>query len=912
MSPPLSFILVMFFIIPTFSQSLKVRSLSCENQANPLGIDEQHPRLSWQLQSDERNVMQRAYQLRVALDPAQLERGRRLIWDSGKVSSGQSLYIPYGGPALEAGKRYYWQARVWDGEGQASGWSAPAWWEMGLGGPDGWQAAWATVPWKEDKAVPQPAPMLRRTFELRGKVARARVYITSRGLYQAYLNGKKVGDQVFTPGWTSYNNRLQYQTYDITSQLQAGRNAIGVILGDGWYRGNIGWVSKRNHYGSELALLLQAEVEYTDGRKDVITSDDEWRTATGPVLESDIYNGEVYDARKESAGWATPGFDAGNWQPVKITDYPNDNIMATVGVPVRKIQEIRAQKIFTTPKGEQVIDFGQNMTGWVRLRLQGPPGRTVKVYHAEVLDKDGNFYTANLRAAQARLEYTLRGGGEEVYEPHFTFMGFRYVKVENWPGELTPESVTGVVIHSDMEKAGSFECSAPMINQLQHNIQWGQKGNFLDVPTDCPQRDERLGWTGDAQAFSRTAAFNYDVSAFFLKWLGDVAADQREDGAVPFVIPQVLKKTDCASTGWADAATIIPWNLYLAYGDRRFLEQQYESMQGWVEYMSKQAGESFLWNQGFHFGDWLFYRPDDDNDGRSALTDKYLIAQCFFAHSVDILRKSAAVLGKQEDEKYYTNLLAHIKEAFLREYMTPNGRLVSGTQTAYVLALAFDMLPEGQRQQAAARLAENVRRYGHITTGFLGTPHICHVLSEYGYSDLAYELLFRKEYPSWLYPVTRGATTIWERWDGIKPDSSFQNVGMNSFNHYAYGAIGDWLYRRVAGIAIDPAHPGYQHLLIQPEPTDSLSFARATHESPYGAIRSGWERKEGRMKVDVAIPPNTGATVRLPGVELSKVQLDGVALKVGEGVLEIRQDGEDAVVEVGSGAYAFEYEIQLE
>ncbi len=639
----------------------------------------------------------------------------------------------------------------------------------------------------------------------------------------------------------------------------------------------------------------------------MIASDGAWRAATGPILESDIYNGEVYDARREYEGWTRPGFDDGAWQAVRIADFPKDHLIAQEGVPVRTIEELPPVEIFTTPRGEQVIDFGQNMVGWVRLRLDGPAGHTVRVYHAEVLDKEGNFYTDNLRSAKARLEYTLRGGGEEVYEPHFTFMGFRYVKVENWPGELTPASVTGVVIHSDMERAGSFECSDALINQLQHNIRWGQKGNFLDVPTDCPQRDERMGWTGDAQAFARTAAFNYDVAAFFRKWLGDVAADQRADGAVPFVVPHVLGDNAYASTGWADAVTIIPWSLYLAYGDERFLAEQYASMKDWVGYMEAKAGESDLWNEGFHFGDWLFYRPFDDNDGRSAVTDKYLIAQCFYAHSVDIMQQAAQVLGKTGDERYYAALLSRIKDAFRSEYVTPNGRLVSGTQTAYVLALAFDMLPEELRDQAARRLADNVRAYGHITTGFLGTPHICHVLSRYGYTDLAYELLFRREYPSWLYPVTRGATTIWERWDGIKPDSTFQTVGMNSFNHYAYGAIGDWLYRRVAGLDIDPDHPGYKHILIHPEPTDSLTYARATHDSPYGTVASGWERAGEQLTVEVTIPANTTATIRLPGAGLARVRLDGAGLQEGKGILRMRQEGEDTVVEVGSGAYRFVY-----
>jgi alpha-L-rhamnosidase len=541
--------------------------------------------------------------------------------------------------------------------------------------------------------------------------------------------------------------------------------------------------------------------------------------------------------------------------------------------------------------------------------VTAPAGTTIGLRHAEVLDKTGNFYTANLRTAKETIRYTTRGGGAEVYEPHFTFQGFRYVAVSGWPGEVKPEDFTGVVVHSAMPRTGTFTSSNAMLNQLEHNIIWGQKGNFVDVPTDCPQRDERLGWTGDAQVFAPTASYNFDTAAFYTKWLRDVALDQEDDGAVPFVIPNSLthdtRKGAAASAGWADVAVVLPWTMYQAFGDKRILGEQYPSMKAWVEYMRRAAGQKYLWNTGFTFGDWLSFATTSAAYP-GATTSPDLIQTAYFAQSTELLAKTAAVLGKREDAAEYAALEEKIRAAFVTEFATPNGRLSSDTQTAYALALEFDLLPPAMRAAAAARLAGDVKKFGHLTTGFLGTPVLCKALSDYGYLDEAYMLLNRTEYPSWLYPVTQGATTIWERWDGQKPDGSFQDVGMNSFNHYAYGAIGDWMYRVVAGLSLDEAAPGYKHILIAPRPGGGLSSASTSVDSMYGLVASGWEIADGKMILKIEVPANTTATVRVPGAKLESVTDEGKSLVGLSDILKPRQDGDAVVVEVGSGKYVFE------
>jgi alpha-L-rhamnosidase len=890
--------------------ALSVTKLRCEYKVDPAGIDVRKPRLSWELVSAEKGILQTSYEVRVAASEAELARGK-VLWDSGTQASDASIQVEYAGPAVASGKIYFWQVRVADNHGHASDWSKAARWEMGLLEAGDWKAKWITPNVAEDEKKSNPAPMLRREFAVNAKkkIERARLYASAMGLYEMELNGKRVGEEYFTPGWTAYDFRFQYQTYDVTGLVKGGANCLAAMLGDGWFRGRSGWEGRRNNYGKKLALLAQLVVRYSDGTEEVVASDENWKAATGAIVWSDIYDGEEYDARLEKVGWSAAGFSDSDWKGVTVMDAPKAKIVAPAGPPVEKIEELKPVKVLKTPGGDTVLDFGQNMVGWVKFRVTAPAGTTIALRHAEVLDKEGNFYTANLRTAKETIRYTTRGGGTEVYEPHFTFQGFRYVAVSGWPGDVRPEDFTGVVVHSAMPRTGMFTSSNAMLNQLEHNIIWGQKGNFVDVPTDCPQRDERLGWTGDAQVFAPTASYNFDTAAFYTKWLRDVALDQEDDGAVPFVIPNVqthdTRKGAAASAGWADVAVVLPWTMYQAFGDKRILEEQYPSMKAWVEYMRRAAGEKYLWNTGFTFGDWLSFATTSAAYP-GATTSPDLIQTAYFARSTELLAKTATVLGKSEDAAEYAGLEGKIRAAFVQEFATPNGRLSSDTQTAYALALEFDLLPTGMRAEAAARLAADVKKFGHLTTGFLGTPVLCKALSDYGYLDEAYMLLNRKEYPSWLYPVTQGATTIWERWDGQKPDGSFQDVGMNSFNHYAYGAIGDWMYSVVAGLEIDEAAPGYKHILIAPHPGGGLTSASTSVESVYGLVASGWEIADGKMILKIEVPANTTATVRVPRAKLEDVSEGGKVLAGRADISKARQEGEAAVVEVGSGKYVFE------
>jgi alpha-L-rhamnosidase len=879
------------------SAQIQVTSLTTDYKTNPIGIDNPVPKLSWIIESDQQNTMQESYELRAALNPKDLSNRNMQLWNSGKVESSESIHIKYEGQPLLSYQRVYWQIRIVDNHGEKSKWSEVAFFEMGKMEDTGWEADWIVPAWEEDNKKSNPSPYLRKGFTVSKVVKNARLYVSAQGLYQVEINGSRVGDQEFTPGWTTYKHRIQYQVYDVSTHLEQEENAIGIVLGDGWFRGNLQYVGRRNVYGEEVAAIAELRIEFSDGTIETIHTNDSWKASTGPIIASDIYLGETYDATKELDGWSSPGYDDSAWQKVKIADTPKDHLVAVEGPEVKIVNELEPLSIEKKEEG-WLIDMGQNMVGWIRIKAKGKKGDEIVIRHAEVLDKVGNMYYDNLRSADQINTYILKGGSEETFEPHFTFQGFRFVMVKGYPGELSAENIRGMVIHSDMEPSGTFECSDPLINKLQHNIVWGLKGNFLDVPTDCPQRDERLGWTGDAQVFAPTACFNMNAATFYTKWLKDLALDQGEDGQIPQVIPNVLNGG--GSTGWADAGVIIPWVLYLDYGDVSVLEKQYESMKGWIAYMKEHAGEDLIWQgSDWHWGDWLAY-ASTSSDYMGAYTTKDLIATAYYSYSSHIVAKAASVLGEEAEAQYYAQLAESIKLAFNKEFVSPNGRLVAHTQTAYTLALAFDMLDEETAKKSAEHLAKDVEQFGHITTGFLGTPLISLTLTDIGRNDLAYMLLKRTRYPSWLYPVTMGATTIWERWDGQKPDSTFQDKGMNSFNHYAYGAIGKWMYQVVAGIGIDEQNPGYKHIIINPRPGGGLTKARATHQSMYGEIVSGWNLDEEQLTMEVLVPANTSATIHIPGVS-SGITMQGKPL-VDSGIKFKEKDGE-TLCKVGSGTY---------
>lgn len=876
-------VFVLFFMGPVlmFGQ-VTIQNILVENQQNPQGIGTSLPRFSWKIQSNQRNVSQQAYSI-------QVKDGSQTVWNSGKISSNQSLFINYNGVALQSNHRYQVAVQVWDQAGKPSAIAKSGFTTALLNKAD-WKAKWIRSGIPSD-TVDGRIPHLKKIFIASKSVRQARLFITARGLYEASINGKRIGDAYLTPGWTSYNKHLQYQVYDLTGDIKKGTNELDVLVGSGWFRTRIAWENNKNFYGSQTALLSQLEIIYSDGSSETIASDGSWKAGLSTIVSSEIYDGEVQDLRVKAT----------EWSPVVETTTSLDVLQAQMNEPIRRQENIAVKQVLRTHSGKVILDFGQNIVGWVKFKAQGRAGQQVKFSHVEMLDKFGEPYFANLRSAKAQATYIL-SGQSEIIEPHFTFFGFRYVQVEGY--DVNASDFTGIALHSDMATSGSFETSNPLLNQLQSNIRWGQKGNFLDVPTDCPQRDERLGWTGDAEVFSRTAAFNFNVNQFFAKWLKDVKADQAPNGAVPFVIPDVLTRTtigkentQAGAAGWSDASIIIPYNVYTTYGDRQVLENQYESMKAYLNYVRGTA-KNDLWNTGFQFADWLSYRVDDSKGmigQKSAVTDNYLVAQCFFAYNTHLMIKTARILGRTEDYKEWERLLDRIKMQFQKEFMTANGRLISETQTAYILALQFDMIPGSLREASLARLVSNIESYKyHLTTGFLGTPFLNPVLSRFGKNDVAFKLLLQDTYPSWLYPIkAHGATTIWERWDSMKPDSTFQDPGMTSFNHYAYGAVGDWMYRTIGGIDTEEFDgAGYKWSVIKPELGGGLTYAKTSLETPYGKISTDWRLDSDVFTLKVVVPANTTSTVILPFYGKNHRTMDGIVIAGDR-------------IRIGSGSYQF-------
>ncbi len=954
--------------------------LRCEYHVNPLGIDNAKPRLSWQLESDQRNQQQSAYRILVASSPERLEKNTGDLWDSGKVRSNESIQIEYQGKPLVSRQRCYWKVMVWDGSDQPSAWSKPVLYSMGLLEPTDWTAQWVgfdkipDLPEDTVREEPEivilkalygqsgkpskqvdlkskiaklvasgtyefkitnefaggdpadgvkkvleleytlqgktrrvalnendlvklvtpkvqkllnrrylPAPYLRKEFEVKAPIKRAVLYITAQGFAEMHLNGQRVSDEFFTPGWTDYRKRIYYRTYDVTDLLQPGDNAIGGILGDGWFRGNVSNLGQ-NQYGDKIRLRGQLHIDTADGRTEIIASDASWKAAFGPILESDMQAGEMYDARLEMPGWNRPGFDDRQWSAVDTGTALNVEplIQAYPGVPVRRTQELAVVNLSEPKKGHHVFDLGQNFSGWIRLKVNGQAGEKVVMRFGEMLNSDGSVHTKNLRSARATDTYILKGGGPEVWEPRFTFHGFRYVEITGLNGTPTPDMVTGIVIHSDAPMTSSFECSNPMLNQLHSNILWGQRSNYLEVPTDCPQRDERLGWTGDTQVYIRSGTYHQDVASFFTKWLVDLEDTLNERNLYGKQAPVMHGR---GSPGWSDAGIICPWVIYNVYGDTRVIEKHYDGMARYL----KACGRKGLNGLGKGFGDWLSVGSKTPLD---------VISVAYYAYVTQLMAEMADAIGKEADAKKYQELFGRIREHFQASFVDADGRVKGNTQTAYCMALHYDLLTEAQRKQAADHLVERIQdKDYHLSVGFLGVPIILPTLTEIGRSDLAYRLLQNKTYPSWGYSVEQGATTIWERWNSYTHEGGISKSSMNSFNHYAYGACSEWMFYTMLGI--DTNGVGYKEIIMKPEVGHGITWAKGHYDSIRGRISSDWKIEEGTFHWKITVPTNTTATVYFPVGSTRGITVDGRAVPPSKVKLE---DGR-LMLRVGSGTY---------
>lgn len=921
------------------------------------------PSLSWVIQSDMVCVIQTAYQIQLSKNADFKE----ILYDSTKVISSESSGIKTCDASdLDSCSRYWIRVKVWVSEGfhekiqgksqekplevyeEESNFSTPVSFVTGLLKNE-WHGDFVSAETKADKSNSK-GTYLRKSFEVRKGVREAYICSTALGLYHLYLNNEQVGNDEMAPGWTSYHHHLCYQTYDVTSQLRIGTNAIGAHIGAGWYKGLMGFVHERNNYGDQTALLLQLTIRYEDGSTQIISTDESWLGCDSPVTFSEIYDGEIYDARLEQPGWSAPDFipqtdnefhrlseaekealtrdvfqhpftdkekarqrqiassyrpHTTAWHTAEKVAFSKDVLTAQPGCRVNVEMELPAKKLFVTPKGETVVDFGQNLTGCIRFRVKGRAGLCVKLRCFEILDAEGNAYFDNLRTAKAQVSYICKDDREAIYREQFSFQGFRYAKLEGWETMPSKDDFTACVIHSQMEETGHFSCSNPLLNQLEHNIEWGLRGNFLDIPTDCPQRDERMGWTGDAQIFCRTATFLRNTWPFFSKWLKDIAYDQTPEGGVPHMVPDIMpfhKITDWllgqgthSAAAWADVAVINPWTLYQAYGDKAILEQQFDSMKKWIDFMRTHSADN-IWNYKLQFGDWVAL--DAEEGSYFGATPNDLTCTAYYAYSTGLFAKICRALGKEKEACEYQKCYEQIVEKFQKTFLDENGVMKVQTQTAHILALYFDLIP----RKGKAKTIEGLKRLlakenGHLVTGFVGTPYFCHALSQNGCVKEAYELLLKEDFPSWLYQVKAGATTVWEHWDGLKPDGTMWSPDMNSFNHYAYGAIGEWMYRVIAGIEIDENNPGYRHILFAPKTGGNLTWAQGSYESVYGTVALRWEKKDDRTFVTIRVPANTTATLTL---EENAADIQGdLCMKRGEDGL--------FCAEAGSGTWSVSY-----
>lgn len=880
---------------------IKISSLKINYQQEPVGIRcvEQ---IHWQLYSEEPNVFQTSYEVQIASD----NTFQNILYQTGKIFTEDTVCIGTKelNQILHSSQKYFIRVKADTTVGETN-WKTCSF-TTALINTEEWNAKFITIE-DGDDSQRSKGTYLRKEVLIAKPVTAAYAYTTALGLYHFYINEEKVGCDEFTPGWTSYNKHLLYQTYDVTSLLKAGCNTLGAHLGAGWYKGDVGFARLRNHYGKYTAFSCQLVVEYEDGTHETFISDYSWKGTDSPVLFSELYDGELYDARCEIDGWNQNGCKDALWASVHEIPFNISVLSPQSGAKVRQITALPAKQIFTTPKGETVVDFGQNLTGWIAFHAKGHRSEKIEMQCFETLDADGNVYTENLRTAKAAVTYICKDEEEVYFHENFSFQGFRYAKISAWPGIPQKENFTAYAIHSEMSPTGYFECSNPDINQLHHNVLWSMKGNFLDIPTDCPQRDERLGWTGDAQIFCRTATYLMDTYVFFRKWLVDVAADQTEEGGIPHVVPDILigksshdpllKDGEHSAAAWADVSVILPWTLYLMYGDTYVLKCHYQSMRSWIDYMTLHSHDH-IWNYQFQFGDWVAL--DAEEGSCLGATPNDLTCTAYYAYSTTLFSKIAKITGHEEDTVYYSQLAEKIKFAYQNRFFT-NGRLNVQTQTAQILSLYFDLVPANYKENVIHDLLQLLKKEnGHLVTGFVGTPYFCHVLSQNGHTEEAYDLLLKEDFPSWLYQVKQGATTIWEHWDGIKPDGTMWSPDMNSLNHYAYGSIAEWLYRTVAGIDTTETEPGFKRIIIAPHIGGNLNYVKASYDSIHGTIRSEWNLQKDIVTMKFTIPCNTHADIFL--YNATKI--------IDDGGLDFHS--KINCTQCGSGTYCIVYKISKE
>jgi alpha-L-rhamnosidase len=919
------------------SGNLSPVNLRCEYKVDPV-IDMSNPRLSWVLKSDENGEKQTAYQIMVASSLKKLDEGMADLWDSGKNNSDNTYQIEFGGKPLASKMVCYWKVRSWDKNGLPGSWSEPAKWEMGLLEKSDWKAEWIGLDLnklgKGKVYHLPPAPFLRKEIELKGKVKTAKLYVTALGVYEFSVNGKKIGNDYLAPGWTDYNKRVYYQTYDVTKNLNEGTNAIGSVLSYGWYAGYVGYAllvknpQVKGFYGDVPALLAQIEVEYDNGEKEVFKTDKSWKANYGPLVESDLLNGETYDARKEFAGWNKTGFNDTGWKPVEVFSKAERAIEISPANPVQITEVLNAISVKETDGGKYIFDMGQNFAGIIKLKVKGDAGDKIVIRYGEMLHQDGTLMTENLRMARATDTYILKGdpNGEE-WTPQFTFHGFQFVEVSGLKEKPESDMITGLALGTVTPVAGTFECSNPLVNQLYSNIVWTQRANFIDVPTDCPQRDERLGWTGDAQVYISSATLNMDVAAFFNKWITDLNDSQLPNGAYPAFAPfPRIRATDGWSPGWMEAGVICPYQIYKSYADTRIVEQSWEHMSRFMEFMEKRSKGKYLFPEcSFEditpkggYGDWLSV---------GALTSPDMLATMYYAYSATLMSEMAEAIGETDDANHYSEIAGKVKEAFLNHYVDSEGRLkcnakaygrgagysgggskngFSGhTQTAYANAIYMDMLPGDLKVKAGRYLNQLIEENnGLLSTGFLGVKPLLPALTETGYNKTAYSLLLKKENPSWLFEVVNGATSIWERWNSYTKKEGFV-AGMNSFSHYSFGSVNEWMFGIMAGIQSDG--PAYKKIKIKPEIVQGdLDFVKASLITMNGKIVSGWKLEGDNLSMEVKIPVNTTAKIFIPASNKESVQINGVAVDEVENIEIIDYVDGKLIVSVGSGYFSIE------